>query len=62
MGQINAGIREFKGLPYGAPTGGRNRFMPPQEGQAAWAGVRECLAYAPDQPADSGRPPQQTTP
>ena len=44
QGMANAGIKEFKGVPYGAPTGGKNRYMPPQK-PAAWAGVRECLAY-----------------
>jgi len=44
QGISNAGIKEFKGIPYGAPTGGKNRFMPPQK-PAPWKGVRECFAY-----------------
>ena len=44
QGIANTGIKEFKGIPYGAPTGGKNRFMPPQK-PASWAGVRECYNY-----------------
>jgi para-nitrobenzyl esterase len=44
QGIINSGIREFKGIPYGASTAGRNRFMPPRK-PAPWAGVRECFAH-----------------
>jgi len=53
-GIVNAGIIEFKGIPYGAPTGGRNRFMPPQR-PAPWTGVREGGGYgqiSPQTPAD----------
>src|SRR5499427_3029868 len=39
------GICSFKGVPYGAPPTGRNRFMPPQPPQR-WAGLRDALAYA----------------
>src|SRR5262249_45226140 len=44
QGMSNAGIKEFKGIPYGAPTGGQNRYMPPRK-PAAWTGVRDCFAY-----------------
>ncbi len=30
QGMILRGIYEFRGIPYGADTGGKNRFMPPQ--------------------------------
>ncbi|MGH7115573.1 MAG: carboxylesterase/lipase family protein [Stellaceae bacterium] len=43
-GLRDAGICSFKGVPYGASTAGRNRFMPPQP-PAAWSGVRDALAY-----------------
>ena len=31
QGLILRGIYEFRGIPYGADTGGKNRFMPPQK-------------------------------
>ena len=44
MGIANGPVWEFRGIPYGAPTGGRNRYMPPRPA-AKWAGVRECFAF-----------------
>ena len=44
QGIANGPVWEFKGIPYGAPTGGRNRYMPPQKA-APWKGVRECFAF-----------------
>jgi para-nitrobenzyl esterase len=49
MGIANGDIKEFKYVPYGAPTGGRNRYMPPKKPEP-WAGVRECIGYGPISP------------
>src|SRR5947207_4441122 len=43
------GIKIFKGIPYGASTAGKNRFMPPVD-PAKWTGVREALAYGASAP------------
>jgi para-nitrobenzyl esterase len=39
-GLIKDGVHQFWDVPYGAPTSGANRFMPPQKA-VAWAGVRD---------------------
>ncbi|HEV1288081.1 MAG TPA: carboxylesterase/lipase family protein [Bryobacteraceae bacterium] len=44
QGIANTGIKEFKGIPYGAPTSGKNRYLPPQKA-ASWTGVRECFGH-----------------
>jgi para-nitrobenzyl esterase len=48
-GMANTGIKIFRGIPYGADTGGRNRFMPPRKA-AAWTGARNCIGYGPIAP------------
>jgi len=44
-----AGIKTFKGIPYGASTAANNRFMPPAD-PPAWTEVRDALAFGPSAP------------
>ena len=43
-GTLEHGINVFRGIPYGAPTGGANRFHPAKH-PASWSGTREATAF-----------------
>jgi para-nitrobenzyl esterase len=49
-GYVNRGVRVFRGIPYGEPASGANRFMPPVKVKP-WPGVRSCLTYGPACPS-----------
>jgi para-nitrobenzyl esterase len=49
QGLINSGVHQFRGVPYGASTGGVNRFKAPRP-PAPWTGTRECFGHGPVAP------------
>ncbi|HTV88929.1 MAG TPA: carboxylesterase family protein [Stellaceae bacterium] len=54
-GRNEDGIHAFRGIPYGAATGGAGRFRPPRPA-LPWTGVRDALAYHGRAPQLPGRP------
>jgi para-nitrobenzyl esterase len=48
-GFVNRDVSTFKGVPYGASTAGKNRFMPPVK-MPAWSGTRDATSFGPTAP------------
>ena len=60
-GEVFRGVSIFRGIPYGAPTSGASRFLPPKSRQS-WAGVRESVKYGETAPQARGRLAEGGTP
>ncbi|HXP88432.1 MAG TPA: carboxylesterase family protein [Bryobacteraceae bacterium] len=48
-GRVVNKVNAFQGIPYGAPTGGENRFMPPSKPRP-WTGVLDTQDWALEAP------------
>ncbi len=60
QGYEDGPIKVFKGVPYGAPTGGANRWLPAKAPQA-WTGVREATSPGDMCPQRFGAPMLEET-
>ena len=54
-GVVDSGVHIYRGIPYGASTAGRNRFMPPRKAES-WAGVRDCYQNGHSSPQNAPAP------
>ncbi len=55
-GAMIEGVAAFKTIPYGAPTSGANRFMPPKP-PVPWVETRDTFDYTGHAPQEGLRPP-----
>lgn len=51
-GELDDGVNVFKGIPYGAPTGGGARFMAP-EPPHSWSGMKACRKFGDQSPQET---------
>ncbi|HKJ74740.1 MAG TPA: carboxylesterase family protein [Alphaproteobacteria bacterium] len=56
-GLIGKDVHIFRGIRYGAPTGGANRFMPPKKPQG-WLGVWDAFDFGPSAPQSLSTAPK----
>ncbi|HZL10348.1 MAG TPA: carboxylesterase family protein [Prolixibacteraceae bacterium] len=59
-GMESRGIKIFKGIPYGASTGGNKRFMPPVDPEG-WSGIRDTMAYGHSAPQNVPKRAEDTS-
>src|SRR4029079_19004442 len=48
-GYVEDGVLTFKGVPYGAPTGGENRWLP-AKAPTPWTGEEPAFIHRPNLP------------
>jgi para-nitrobenzyl esterase len=54
-GYVDGPVKVFKNVPYGASTGGQNRWLPAKP-PIPWRGIRDTVAAGPMSPQNRGAP------